>query len=239
METRKRQTITIKVETTGDVRPVGVVLDALEDAEGVAQVEVRKVGEVVKVEPNRQRLIKLVTWAAGENAKKQLGLPSEWDQGYWVTRDDRVQFAVDGCGTACCLGGKVAIEDGGVPVRDEVGDWATFDDGITTGNVVFPDVDPEEMVSVSEYARDALGLTDGQASQLFAGSNSYEDVLRIVGELLAPEDDNDEDDEEAAEPPATQRRLKPGADSQDCGRESCNWCYEDVPIAAAEAEPVF
>src|SRR4051812_20938253 len=55
----------------------------------------------------RERLINLATRVSAEDVKRRLDLPSEWDQSSWLGRD---------CGTTCCMAGKVALEDGGVPV---------------------------------------------------------------------------------------------------------------------------
>lgn len=153
---------------------------------------------IIDVEPatdltsgQRARLVHLAAWAAGEDAKRRLGLRSEWYQGTWF-------HVAPGCGTACCIAGKVALEDGAVPV-------ITDDDGELVGpkraaklwngplsKLVDYDLDGEgvyppgstEPVEVANFAQEALGLTGPQAMALFDGSNDLEDVLRVVAALL-------------------------------------------------------
>lgn len=126
---------------------------------------------------NREALVKVVAWVAGEHAKKELGLPSEWDQDWWYHRTHEagaVDTAPNWCGTAACVAGKVAIMAGGVPdIGDTPGEVADF--------VIMPD---GERRTARTVAQQELGLNDRQADVLFAGSNTYEDILHIAGQIL-------------------------------------------------------
>lgn len=117
---------------------------------------------------NRERLIGLAVWAAGEDAKQRLGLPSEWKQTFWLTRES--------CGTACCMAGKVAVDDGGIPIFDTQGEAfrVRLPGGKTQG--------------VSEYAREVLGLDYFDASDLFSANNQLTDVLHVINNLLHRKD---------------------------------------------------
>lgn len=137
----------------------------------------------------RQRLIGLAVWAAGEKAKQDLDLPSEWDQGIWLGSNS--------CGTTCCIAGKIALEDGGIPsVYDEDADeyvtdpvkalelwrsdaWVNMD----VSSVFFPGSDEEH--DVSTYAQGVLGLDNKQANLLFEADNKLEDVINAVRVILA------------------------------------------------------
>jgi hypothetical protein len=124
---------------------------------------------------NRKRLIALAEWAAAQDARRRLGLPNEWVQANWLTKLS--------CGTACCLAGKVALEDGGKPyLRDE--HWEETYEYDIASRVTFPG-EPKP-VWVSEYAQEVLGLTEEQRLKLFASTNDLDDVLRVIGELLNP-----------------------------------------------------
>lgn len=175
-----RQTFTLNV-TSQHSTPADQALTLLEDEPGVAAVELISEENVEVVRPgvNRYRLIGLAVWAAGEQAKADLGLPSEWDQGLWLVN------RTGSCGTACCIAGKVAIEDGGVPVWNSGSPSA----GEPSSTVRLPG---RGDVLVEEYAAEALGLDDDQADMLFSGDNDLDAILRIVGELI-----------EDAEPAAT------------------------------------
>jgi hypothetical protein len=128
---------------------------------------------------NRERLISLAEWAGAEDARRRLGLPSEWIQEDWLTKLS--------CGTACCLAGKIALEDGGIPYTGEEDfPWEHEDDGFGTSEVTFPG--STEPVYVPDHARRALGLSVGQADWLFDSDNDLDDVLDIIHELLATAD---------------------------------------------------
>lgn len=90
-----------------------------------------------------------------------------WNQGEWLTKLFKVRGRT--CGTAGCFAGWTAVLDGAV------------DDG--DGRVYLND----RVISVGNYARKALGLSDTQAYDLFSGGNSKEDLRRIVNKLLESE----------------------------------------------------
>lgn len=113
---------------------------------------------------NRKRLIELAVWVAGEDAKRRLGLPNEWRQGTYVKRLN--------CGTACCVAGKVALDDGCAPI------WG----GEYAANATTPD---GRRVPIDVYAKEALGLGWAQAWSLFYSDNDLDDVLMIIGDILA------------------------------------------------------
>lgn len=234
MSTKNRQTVTFDVMTTGDRSPLYTAEEAVRDAEGVVDVWVKDWTPVQEMTLDRKRLVDMVAWVAGEHAKLQLGLPSEWYQGAWLKRANTLATTEGGCGTACCFAGKVAIADGGVPVVNELGDWDRMREGMDTGRVVFPDLDPEKEVSVSEYARDVLGLTERQADRLFAGSNTYEDIVAVVRDILREADAEDQPER----PTRTVRQLRASRRTIGACRQGtdCDICYEDVEVSLDEAE---
>jgi hypothetical protein len=124
--------------------------------------------------PNTERLLSLLAWAEGEHEKSERGEPSEWDQGSWITRQRSVP-----CGTACCIAGKVALDDGLEP-RISGRSWEAVHDFDSTSTVLLDG----ERLSVPEYAQVALGLDRYQANELFAGGNTIEDLRRIIGGLV-------------------------------------------------------
>lgn len=125
---------------------------------------------------NRKRLIALAEWAAAQDARRRLGLPNEWIQENWLTKLS--------CGTACCLAGKVALDDGGKPYLHDDERWEdTFEYDIAA-QVTFGG----EPVRVSEYAQGALGLTGEQRLELFEGTNDLDRVLYVIGKLLGLEE---------------------------------------------------
>jgi hypothetical protein len=130
--------------------------------------------------PNRERLLELVAWASGEAVKEAAGLPSEWNQQDWLTRRDDVA-AGGHCGTACCIGGRAAMMAGGVPCSEYGGRWDDQDDGYTGGRVLLDGVERR----VSEVAQEYLGLNYDQRQALFHGSNELQDVVDVVGQILA------------------------------------------------------
>lgn len=173
--------------------------------------------------PNRERLIALTLWAAGEQIKQKMGLPSEWDQADWLTRSRQA----DSCGTVCCLAGRVVLEDGGAPAGDD-GQWADATEGYATGLAIVNG----QTVNVEEYAQHALGLNDSQAARLFSISNDLDDVIHIVGDLLQLANGS----EDAGTQPATvrERRLRAGRASCNLGPR-CPVCYEDAPAGSSTA----
>lgn len=139
-----------------------------------------------RTKAQKERLIDLATWAAGEDARRRLGLPSEWYQGFWLTRDPA------GCGTACCIAGRVALQDGGIPVVNDDNydaldretskrEWESSD-SIDATRVWLPK--RHEPVDVEEYARKALGLSQEEADDLFNGTNDLDAMLREIARLI-------------------------------------------------------
>lgn len=155
----------------------------------------------------------LELWAEREWEKKAKGLPSEWDQGTWMSVRG-VESTGTACGTACCLAGKaVAItpgveiltydyEDGSeqyAPVTDMAAfgaerEWSyAFDyvklpdsmlrDDMETCTVTGPDGKAIERVGFGEAGRIILGLNRREANELFSGSNKLDDVKRIVAAI--------------------------------------------------------
>lgn len=124
-------------------------------------------------------LRKTLEWAYGEHLKAERGEVSEWSQGDWMapTRDvqpwnlDRedVDAAVQegtACGTACCIAGKVAYDEGWRPVA--------FQGGTITGR-------DGRVDSAFEVGARLLGLNDGQAKDLFNGCNTIGELYWIAG----------------------------------------------------------
>lgn len=97
----------------------------------------------------------------------------EWYQGLWVTPRNQVpqlQDDPEACGTAYCLAGYVGqLVDPRFKTSGWVEDETTSDD-----------------VHVSQFAQEALGITDYQAMMLFSASNSAERI-RQVAEKIAGE----------------------------------------------------
>lgn len=119
-----------------------------------------------------------------------------------------------GCGTACCAAGRTALRAGGLPAytvyNGEIKTWkrwdelseierktASSDDGIidednryvyvtlSDNTMYFPQPDGTfTSEHVREVARIELGLTDDQASSLFAGNNTYEDMIFWINDIL-------------------------------------------------------
>ena len=126
--------------------------------------------------PNTERLVALGMWAIGQDLRKQLGLPNEWVQAHWISQNTPES---SGCGTACCIAGKVVLEDGGVPAAppDDTNPWSPYGSARVASYARMPD---GSNVYVSDYAKEVLGLDNYQAGRLFGGSNSLEDVLDCI-----------------------------------------------------------
>lgn len=132
----------------------------------------------------RQRLINLAVWAAGEKAKQDLGLPSEWDQSDWMKQKS--------CGTSCCIAGKVALDAGATPVlfdddleevspEEALGLWTEdYEHDVT--DVRIPGL--PHRVPIREYARQVLDLNEREASRLFFGGNGLYDVIEAIRVVL-------------------------------------------------------
>lgn len=126
------------------------------------------------------RLVDAISWAAGQDARRRLGLPSEWDQRVWFADMGIEDVALGGhCGTVGCLAGYVVLAQlhaepslNNCAARLPNGPWVT----------------------VKLAAREALGLTWEQGQALFHELNTLDDLIRIGRKLLAGEPLDDEDD---------------------------------------------
>lgn len=145
---------------------------------------------------NIDLLTRTVQWAIDERVTASKGekpqpivvgnvaMPGlRWDQGSWAYGEglDPVEPGATWCGTACCLAGNVAILDFYQHPRG----WAAYRDRAGTEDIEFlvgdwiDKTDPGGM-GISSYAQDRLGLTNDQASFLFSGGNSIEQVIGIA-----------------------------------------------------------
>lgn len=93
--------------------------------------------------PDIPRLRKIVEWAEEQEALDRSD--RQWNQQIWLNE----------CGTACCVAGKVVLDDGWKPIRDP----------LSGGLEVHKDGRRSDVVSV---ATQILGLTNSQAGQLFS-----------------------------------------------------------------------
>lgn len=99
---------------------------------------------------NTERLLEVGRWAIAEQKKKDQGLPSEWDQAHWLA-----QGAAYHCDTACCIAGRVVLQDGGVP-KWELGNYGVAG-RLTARFTGFAELDGTE-VHVENYAAETLGI---------------------------------------------------------------------------------
>lgn len=145
-------------------------------------------------QPNVLRLIHLAEWVGSQQARKDLGIPSEWDQENWLTWLNGELLEFSPCGTAACIAGKTALEDGGIPFASTwdynasanwgsipVGPLAEAEVGETGAFIQFGDDPP---VEVNVYAQQALGLNDDEADALFDENNDYDRVIQVVRSIL-------------------------------------------------------
>lgn len=141
---------------------------------------------------NTERLVRVGRWAIEQEKLRQAGLPSEWDQARWLRKTD------GGCGTACCIAGRIAVEDGGVPVFDMPLYRGPNDirPNAQAAVAVLPD---GRRIQVDEYAEEVLGSRHAFEDQgdeyydeetetfytndLFSGDNDIHDVLRIIDQM--------------------------------------------------------
>lgn len=117
--------------------------------------------------PDIPRLRKAVEWVEAEATKPRPQDRQWYQSNYFIRRPELT------CGTAYCVAGMIALEDGWTP------EWKEF----ATATLVTKDGFTD---SVHNVAKAALGLTDTQAFSLFAGTNRAEDV-RAVAERIAGE----------------------------------------------------
>lgn len=162
---------------------------------------------------NRRKLVELASWLGAEKAKKDVGLPSEWNQGSWMGRmtdtrggDYITASRPDGlegvlpenvpdnwCGTTACAAGHVALASGGKFAVYSV-DSGTYEPAeLVTEDVLNRGgwdadtiIDPSsgERRAVRSYAQEQLGLDDEQSQRLFAGENSYDRMMELLAEFI-------------------------------------------------------
>lgn len=106
--------------------------------------------------PNLPLLRKALDWAELEAKKPRR--ESQWNQAMWLSETD--------CGTAYCIAGYVAHITADINRDDGIG-------MTTLSGVLIP-----------RHATRELGLTNGEAAQLFMASNSIAD-LRMIAEDIA------------------------------------------------------
>lgn len=136
----------------------------------------RMYGSVPVSNPDVPRLRKYTEWV-----EEQATLPEykrQWNQEFFALTEDMLtrqdvwwfgatalevlQAATHECGSVCCVAGKVAMDDGWAPLP---------------GNQVVRDGVVRHPFHV---AKEALGLNERQATELFAASNTAEDVRRVA-----------------------------------------------------------
>lgn len=102
--------------------------------------------------------------------EKIVNEPEKHHQGsYAIARSDP-RKGVD-CGTAHCVAGWAAVLDGQQLKWDDGGDL--WDASLLADGTM-----------ISVHAQAALGLTYGEQSQLFAGSNTRPEVLAMLDKLI-------------------------------------------------------
>lgn len=110
---------------------------------------------------------KVWDWVQEQEELREQGHKSEWDQGTWYMKT--------GCGTTCCIAGKVALME---PTLIDIGmEKITYRDD--DGSLISEEI--------PEYATDALGLDQDVADDLFEAHTGIEDVKRIFSNVLASE----------------------------------------------------
>lgn len=127
-----------------------------------------------------ERIDALIAWAQREYEKSLQGLPSEWDQTNWVVPEQDRDDAVEGCGTACCMAGKVGLDDGVLKFVNDDGEV------VPTYQTIFADpywLEPQEHpMPVASYAARVLGLGEfgnSYSIPLFEAHNKLGDLKRI------------------------------------------------------------
>lgn len=121
-------------------------------------------------EKQRAILIDAIDWAAGQDARNRLGLPSAWVQGMWISQVDGVSVG-NHCGTAACIAGYVTLVHEDVSRDDALSSWRVR----TSGG---------EYQLVEVMAQDSLGLNDSQARALFDEDNTLGDLIDITRQIL-------------------------------------------------------
>lgn len=129
----------------------------------------------------RNALIDMAEWAGAQNARMELGLPSEWNQAAWVSEAEGVGVAGH-CGTAACLAGYHVLSRGWKPYRYDDGDLSNM--SVSHPLVEAAEPDQEAYRDVEDLATRLLDLTLEEADRLFHGDNNLEAVLDAIRDLL-------------------------------------------------------
>ena len=133
--------------------------------------------------PNRAALIRLYRWSQTEDAKRQRGLPSEWDQVEWIGY--RLNKDGNHCGTVCCLAGKTVMDAGAAPYGH--GQLVTSAMTVFFGAVEFEDHAVAEQVPL--LAARILGLDPESAQELFFDSDDLAQVRASISAILGDDVD--------------------------------------------------
>lgn len=126
------------------------------------------------MEVNIPLLRKVVEWV---EEQESLALADRrWYQGAWFrkVKDEAIQNINDPmCGTAMCVAGKIAFDDGWIPEVVVVNstDPYRYAEVATKGGETRP---------IDAIAADLLGIDEYDANELFAGDNSARDIRRIA-----------------------------------------------------------
>jgi hypothetical protein len=99
--------------------------------------------------------------------------PEQWNQRDWAIQRP--------CGTAFCFAGWAAVLSG----REIL--WWNADRVVIHGDYVVDARDEEGRQWIGDAAREALGIDD--SGNLFASSNTREDLGRLVAEIFGPRPD--------------------------------------------------
>ena len=93
----------------------------------------------------------------------------EWNQGYWLQR----QFAEgEWCGTGMCLAGYIGYStDERFRLEETIEDLGWYN------------MRGDDSLHVSDYARDALGITEDEAERLFSANNSAWRIRAVASDI--------------------------------------------------------
>lgn len=110
------------------------------------------------------------------------------NQGNWVSVVLSYEDTESACGTAMCLAGFAAMRAGAEVPQPQLygfGGWYMPDWTVNTetGKLVSPLDFVSPSAHVSDFARDRLGLTGGQANALFDGTNTIDDLRAMRDHL--------------------------------------------------------
>lgn len=153
----------------------------------------------------------LELWAEREWAKKEAGLPSEWDQSTWTTvrGEERTGTA---CGAACCIAGKAIQVTPGIawteykwnhetseaeynPVDILSAEIGAYFDDVLVPEALVPEDDRDEnpmvtqngniysKMGASAAGRIILGLNHREASELFDGHNDLDRTKKVLADI--------------------------------------------------------